>query len=425
MNSKIKIAVIGSGISGLSCSWLLSKKYKVDLYEKNDYFGGHSNTKSILTRLDNKRISVDTGFIVYNNKNYPNLSMFFEQLKVDSFSSNMSFSVSVNNGNFEYGGENLSTLFSQRLNVLNPYFWRMIFDILKFNRKSILDLEKIKDDGLTIDKYLKINKYSNYYIYRHLYPMAASIWSSPIDKIKNYPFKKFIIFFKNHGLLSINNRPQWKTLKNGSRSYVKKIINNPKISSFLNEKVYSLERKNTKIFLKSKKRNEIYDHVILASHANDNLEYLKKPTKFEKSCLSKIKYQKNIAYLHSDEKFMPTSRKVWSSWNYMQDEKDYSKIYVTYWMNKLQDLKTNEQIFVSLNLPNEPNKSKLFAKIEYFHPIFNKQTIEAQEAIKSIQGKNNTWFCGAYLGNGFHEDGIESGLHVAERILGFNRPWKR
>ena len=424
MNKKMKIVVIGSGISGLSCSWLLSKGYNVTLFEKNDYFGGHTNTQLINTKTDKKNIDVDTGFIVFNNRNYPNLSAFFNLLGVKSYNSNMSFGVSLKGGNLEYGGDNFNSMFAQRSNILNINFWLMIKDILKFYKNAELDIGFFKN--LSIEEYLNLKLYSNSFKNNHLYPMAASIWSAPLEKIKNYPFENFINFFKNHGLLSLVDRPQWQTVLGGSKKYVEKILNNFKIKSFKSEEVLSINRERKKIFVTTNKRELVCDHVVFASHADEVLKILEEPSDEELYYLSMIKYQKNIAYLHSDQNFMPKLKKVWSSWNYIQrGKKNLNNLCVTYWMNKLQNLNTKEQIFVTLNTHPIFNIKNVYKKIIYSHPIYDKETITAQKGIKNIQGIKNTWFCGAYQGNGFHEDGIKSGLNIAEKISKYTRPWKK
>lgn len=420
---KKKIAVIGSGISGLACSWLLSKKFNVSLFEKNNYFGGHSNTQKISTCFEKKKVSVDTGFIVFNNQNYPNLRSFFKILDVATYDTDMSFSVSLRNRNFEYGGGNIDSLFAQRSNLFSLSFWIMLKDIIRFYRKAEKDIYNFQGD--TIDSYLKKKSYSNFFINNHLYPMAASIWSAPLGEIKKFPFVTFLNFFKNHGLLELINRPKWKTVLNGSKEYVKKVLNESKVQAYISKKVLGVSRKNNKIYISTKEEEKVFDQVVFSCHSDESLELISKPTYQEKINLSKIRYQKNVVWLHSDENFMPKRKKVWSSWNYMDlsTKNSTDDLSVTYWMNKLQKLDTSDNIFVSLNLPEEPERGKTYKKIIYSHPIFDHSTLEGQSGLKSIQGLNNTWFCGAYNGNGFHEDGIKSGLDIAEKISKSKRPW--
>ena len=422
MRKKLKIAVIGSGISGLSAAWLLSKSHEVTIYEKNDYLGGHSNTQNIKTKYENTNISVDTGFIVFNENNYKHLSSFFKFLNVSTYETDMSFSVSVDNGLFEYGGANFGSLFAQKANLLKKDYWIMLLEIVKFYSKA--EVDKLKYKKLTINDYLIKMKYSDFFIKNHLLPMAASIWSAPIDEIKQFPFSNFIEFFKNHGLLNLTNRPKWRTVENGSREYVKKIISKSRFKVKISEKVKRVVRENKKIKINTEFNDEIFDHVIFACHSDQCLKILDKPTQHEKLNLLKIRYKKNIVWLHSDEQFMPKRRDVWSSWNYMNNG-DYKKksLSVTYWMNNLQNLKTSEDIFVSLNPMKEPKREKIYKKLTYSHPLYDLNTISGQKGLLDIQGQNSTWFCGAYLGNGFHEDGIKSGLSVAESLGKKKRPW--
>ncbi len=425
MKKKLKIAVIGSGIAGLGCSWLLAKRFNVDIYEKNGYLGGHSNTQTIKTKLDYKLIKVDTGFIVFNDLNYPNLNSLFKELDVKTIQSNMSFAVSVDNKNFEYGGESFYTLFAQKKNIISLSFWKMLFEILMFYKNVLPDKSKYKSK--TIEQYLEIKKYSNTFKYKHLYPMASSIWSTPITQIKKYPFINFIDFFNNHGLLKLFNRPMWKTVVNGSQSYIQKIIKNSSCNVFLKEKVDKVKRYKSGIEIKTNKNKRIYDHVVFACHPDQTLKILDKASDEEISLLSSISYKKNIVYLHSDNSFMPENKKIWSSWNYLErsSENEQKSLMVTYWMNKLQRINTKENIFVTLNPEETPDNEKIYKKIIYEHPVFTKKSIHSANGLLKIQGINNTWYCGAYTGNGFHESGLVSGLNVAEDLSGLSRPWKK
>ena len=350
----IKIAVIGSGISGLSCAHYLSQHYKVDLFEKNKYFGGHTNTQEI--KVNNKKINVDTGFIVFNSINYPNLCKLFKKLKIQSYESDMSFSVSNLIEDLEYSGTNLLGLFSQKKNLLNWKFLKMLIEIVKFNNSVEKDKKKYKN--LTIQGYLDKKKYSDYYKYQHIFPMAASIWSSNIEDIKNYPFEKFVNFFSNHGLLKIFNRPKWRTVSGGSQRYVNSILSSQEIKSYKNCNVKFLYKKKEKIYLEIFGKQKLYDHLIIATHADQVNEFLRNKNK-EKRIFESIKYTKNNVYLHSDESLMPKIRNCWSSWNYLEHSKN-SNITVTYWMNKLQNIQIKKNIFVSLNPSVIPEKKKNF-----------------------------------------------------------------
>lgn len=425
MKKRLKIAIIGSGISGLGCSWLLSKRFDVDLYEKSDYIGGHSNTQTIKTRFDNRLVKVDTGFIVFNELNYPNLHSLFKLLDVKTIESNMSFSVSLDEQNFEYGGENLFKIFAQKRNILNFSFWKMLFEIVIFNKNALSDKQNYKSK--TIEQYLEIKGYSEMFQYKYLYPMASSIWSSPLSKIKEYPFLNFIEFFNNHGLLKITNRPKWKTVLNGSQSYIKKILKDSSMKIFLQKKVNKVKRFKNYVQIETNRTRRVYDHVVFACHSDQILQILDNVTNEEEMYLSNITYKKNIVYLHSDNSFMPKNKMIWSSWNYIEMLKpnDQKSLTVTYWMNKLQKIDTTENIFVTLNPAKIPDKQMIYKRIFYEHPVFTKKSIESSAGLEKIQGKNNTWFCGAYLGNGFHESGFVSGLNVAENLSGVLRPWKK
>ena len=407
--SKLKIAVIGSGISGLSCAWNLSKNLVVDLYEKNDYFGGHSNTHSF--KVNGKETHIDTGFIVFNDLNYPNLCSFFEDLNIKSYESDMSFSVSMHDSKLEYSGKSFSTLFAQKKNLLNFQFLKMLYEITRFYKEA--EKDKLSFKNITISDYLKKKKYSMYFKNNHLYPMAASIWSSPINEIAKYPFQEFVSFFSNHGLLRIVGRPKWRTVYGGSKEYVKKVLDNKNIRSFKNRNV-RMERKKGKWQIIGKQHSKYYDHVVLCVHSDQVKQVIPDDMYNHSDIFSGIKYNKNKVYLHSDDRFMPKNKKAWASWNYMQNNDQLS---VTYWMNLLQDLKISDNYFVSLNPIKIPDKKKIEKIITYEHPIYDLETFDSQKKVGLIQGLNNTWFCGAYLGYGFHEDGIKSGKRVAAKIL--------
>ena len=404
-----KIAIIGSGISGLSCAWYLSKRHLVDIYERNSYFGGHSNTQTI--KLRDNDVDVDTGFIVFNELNYPKLCKFFVDLGVESYSSDMSFSVSMKKGELEYSGSSLATIFAQKKNFINLAFLKMLIEIYKFYNNAENDKDYFQN--YTIDEYLKKKKYSEFFKFNHLYPMAASIWSSPLDDIIRYPFVEFVNFFSNHGLLRIINRPKWRTVLGGSRKYVEKVIGNNRINSYKNSQAIVNRLRNRKIEVNFNGKLRNYDHVVVCVHSDEVKDVINHQENNHHNIFSKIKYTKNLVYLHKDPRLMPKRKNVWASWNYIEDEKKSS---VTYWMNKLQNLNTNEDIFVSLNPSCRPEIGKTIKKIIYHHPLFDFKTFKAQKEIQMIQGERNIWFCGAYLGYGFHEDGINSGIKIANKL---------
>ena len=414
--SKLKIAIVGSGISGLSSAWLLSNYAEVHVFEKNDYLGGHTNTVTINTS-SNEKIDVDTGFIVFNRLNYPNFSNFLDYLVVKTYKSDMSFSASIVHKHLEYSGKNLNTIFCQRKNIFNLSFWKMLMDIIRFFNNAKKDLKKFSN--YTINDYLSEKKYSEQFTCDFLFPMAGSIWSMKFRVIRKYPFASFVNFFDNHGLLNFFNRPQWETIKGGSKKYIKKIMSEKKIKFFLKEEVILIKKKGKYLNIVTSKRKKNFDHVVFANHSNEALKILKDLDLEEKKHLSKIKYQNNTAYLHSDVSLMPKSFKTWSSWNYISSMKD--NLCVTYWMNLLQHLETNQNIFVTLNPYKLPKTTKIFRKINYSHPVFDKNAVYSQKFIN--KNNKNIWFCGAYLGYGFHEDGIKSGLEIAEKIIKSKRPW--
>jgi len=418
------IAVIGSGISGLSCAWLLNKVHNITLYEKDDRLGGHSNT--VTFPLHGKDVDVDTGFIVFNPVNYPNLVQLFTELGVANCETDMSFAVSVDEGSLEYSGSGLNGLLAQKRNLIRPSFWRMTKDLLRFYRESSEWLNKPELESMTLEQLLKAGRYSDEFIYHHLLPMGAAIWSTPVDQMLQYPALSFLRFCQNHGLVQLNDRPQWHTVINGSRCYVEKIAHELSGKIRLNSRIHKIIRADDQVIIEDHHGNyEYYDDVVLACHSDQALALLDKPTAEEQRLLGCFPYQRNKAYLHLDASLMPKREAVWSSWNYMASgDKSKQQVSVTYWMNKLQPLNTETPVFVSLNPLQEPESGKIIRSFFYDHPSFGYQSLAAQRELWSLQGVKNTWFCGAYFGYGFHEDGLQSGLAVAEQLGGLARPWQ-
>ena len=413
----MKIAVVGSGISGLSAAYYLSKKHKVDLFEKKDHFGGHSYTVNIPATKFNELISVDLGFIVFNKINYPNLVKLFENLQVPYEKSNMSFSVSVKDTNIEYSGSGLNGLFSNKRNIFNLDFLKMIKEIFSFYKMA----DKINIDNYsnhTLGDFLKLKKMSDYFINFHIIPMVAAIWSMPPDMVYDMPMVLFLNFFKNHGLFKIKNRPQWYTVTGRSKTYVRKILETINGEYFKNYKITNVLRNknNVKLYYGSANEYFEYDKVVFAVHADEALKLIKDPTEKEKKILQNFQYKKNIAYLHNDDRLMPNRRNVWSSWNSILDTNDIKKNCVTYWLNKLQNLKTKENYFLTLNPFISINDNKIIKKVEFTHPYYEMKTIDAQKYLSKLQGVNNSFFCGSYFGYGFHEDGLNSGIEIANRL---------
>ena len=413
----MKIAVIGSGISGLSAAHFLSKKHKVDLFEKNDHFGGHSYTVDINSKNSNETIALDLGFIVFNKINYPNLVNLFEKIQVNYEKSNMSFSVSVKNSNIEYSGSGLKGLFGNKYNIFNLSFITMIKDIFFFY-KMAENLNKESFENQTLGEFLKFKKMSDYFIKFHIIPMVSAIWSVPTDLAYKMPMSLFINFFQNHGLFKIKNRPQWYTVTGRSKVYVKKILNTINGEYFKNYKIKNVVRNENGIKLYYGPSNEYfeYDKVIFAVHANEILKLIKDPSENEKKILKNFQYKKNIAYLHNDERLMPNRKNVWSSWNSILDKNDIKKNCITYWLNKLQNLKTKKNYFLTLNPFISVEENKIIKKVEFSHPFYDINTINAQRHLSELQGINNTYFCGSYFGYGFHEDGLNSGMEVAKKL---------
>ena len=413
----MKIGVIGSGISGLSAAHFLSKKHKVDLFEKNDHFGGHSYTIEVLSNDPNERISMDLGFIVFNKINYPNLVNLFEKLKINYEKSNMSFSVSVKNSNIEYSGSGLKGLFSNKYNIFNFKFIKMIKEIFSFYKISEnMNKESFKDQ--TLGEFLKSKKMSDYFIKFHIIPMVSAIWSTPTELSYEMPMSLFINFFQNHGLFKIKNRPQWYTVAGRSKTYVNKILETISGEYFKNYKIRNVLRNKGKIKLYYGSSNEYfeYDKVVFAVHADEILKLIKDPTENEKKILENFQYKKNIAYLHNDDRLMPERKNLWSSWNSILDKNDIKKNCVTYWLNKLQNLNTKKNYFLTLNPFISIEDSKIIKKVEFTHPFYDLKMINAQKYLSELQGVNNTYFCGSYFGYGFHEDGLNSGIEVSNKL---------
>ena len=406
----MKIAVIGSGISGLSASYYFSKKYKVDLFEQDDHFGGHSYTYDI--KEDNKIIAVDLGFIVFNEQTYPNLIRFFNELNVPFEKSNMSFSVSIKDTNVEYGGSGFNAIFANKKNLLNFKFLKMINEIINFY-KTAPSLVNTETSNATLGDYLKSSKLSKYFIEYHIIPMVAAIWSMPFQKAKEMPLKLFLNFFTNHGLFKLKNRPQWYTVSNRSRTYVKKVLEKISGEVFKNYKVSKILRSENNVRILIGNEYQDYDHVILASHADQSLELLDDPSLEESEILKKFTYVSNEAYLHRDENLMPIRKSAWSSWNSISKNENTC---VTYWLNKLQNLNSEKSYFLTLNPVEAIDKNKIIKKIHFTHPYFNKDNVALQKDLNKLQGKKRTWFCGSYFGYGFHEDGLKSSKELFKKF---------
>ena len=410
----MKIAVIGSGISGLSASYFLSKKHHVDLFEKEDRFGGHSYTTDLI--VNKKKIPVDIGFIVFNHLTYPNLINFFNEIDIEIEKSDMSFSVSVEGTNFEYCGKGLKGIFANKSNFLNIKFIRMFLEILKFYK--LCDKISNIDQVITLDEFLKKNKWSKSFINYHIIPMVSAIWSMPPYEAGKMPMNFFLKFFQNHGLFKLRNRPQWYTVAHRSKTYVNKVLSQISGEYFKNYKINSIQRVSSGVQVYYGGANEFfdYDKVILATHADQALSLIKNPTDQEIKTLSNFDYKKNLAVLHCDESVMPKNKKVWSSWNTYVDPKNLNKSSLTYWLNLLQNINCEKNIFLTLNPLKEISNEKIYKKIEFTHPYYDQKALDNQKNLKNIQNKENLLFCGSYFGYGFHEDGIKSSIEMLKNL---------
>ena len=413
----MKIAVVGSGISGLSAAYFLSKRHKVDLFEKEDHFGGHSFTIDVeYQKEENKKISIDIGFIVFNHQTYPNFVNFLKENKIDIEKSNMSFSVSVKETEIEYCGKGLRGIFSNRKNLFNFKFIKMFFDIINFYKKNS-DLKSINEKE-TLEDYLKKQNLSEYFVNYHIIPMVSAIWSMPPHESKQMPLKFFLKFFQNHGLFKLKNRPQWYTIKNRSRTYVNKILENISGEYYKNYKINKLIRTSNGVKLYYGDNAEFFDYekIVLATHADEALSLIENPSEDEKNILSNFHYKKNIAVIHTDERVMPKNKKAWSSWNSLLDKNDIKKNSITYWLNLLQNLNIEKNIFITLNPFFEIEKNKIIRTVNFTHPYYNHKSLISQKKLNSLQNKKNILYCGSYFGYGFHEDGIKSSIEMIKYL---------
>mgnify|MGYP001356512734 FL=1 len=413
----MKIAVIGSGISGLSSAYYLSKKHKVDLFEKQDRFGGHSYTLDIEYEV-NKKVSADIGFMVFNKITYPNLINFFEENKIEIEKSDMSFSVNVKNTNIEYCGKGLNGIFSNRSNLFNYKFVKMFFEIINFYKGcENLDVNSL-EDNITLGQYLERIKKTDYFINYHIIPMVSAIWSMPPYEASQMPLSFFINFFKNHGLFKLKNRPQWFTVTNRSKTYVNKILSKISGEYYKNYEINKIERNNSgvKVYYGSANEFFTYDKVVLATHADESLKMISDVTDSEKKILDNFKYRKNTAVIHSDECSMPKNKKAWCSWNSSLNPDNKENSSVTYWLNQLQNLKISKNIFLTINPFFKIDPNKIYNEINFTHPYYDENALKNQSKLNSIQNVKNTLFAGSYFGYGFHEDGIKSSMDMLKTL---------
>jgi|TARA_B110000116_G_scaffold272075_1_gene295085 predicted NAD/FAD-binding protein len=412
----MKIAVIGAGISGLTAAYYLKDKHQVTVLESEGRIGGHTATVDVTH--EGRDYAIDTGFIVYNDWTYPKFIELLNELGVATDATEMSFSVSCDSSGVEYGGNNLNTMFAQRLNLFKPSFIGMVKDILRFNKAAIEDLDSGRlEETATLGQYLQDNKYGRAFIEHYLVPMGCAIWSASTKTMIDFPLLFFVRFFKNHGLLSVNNRPQWRVVRGGSRSYLKPLIEQLKDSIHVSVDIYRVQRHSggVKIELKSGEVQE-YDHVVFACHSDQAKALLGDISDTEDSVLSAIPYQSNEVVLHTDDTILPRKKLAWSSWNYRLRSGDQSRAVLTYDMNILQGIDSDTTFCVTLNDRVSIDASKILGVYNYSHPVFSLESVAAQSRWGDINGVKRTWFCGAYWGNGFHEDGVASGRRVAQAL---------
>lgn len=422
--SRKHIAVIGAGIAGLSAAWLLAREHRVTLFERNRYFGGHTHTVTVDTPLGPQ--GIDTGFVVYNERNYPHLTGLFAHLGLPTQATDMSFAASIADGRLEYAGSSLDTLFAQRRQLASPPYWGMLADILRFNRLAKRSLETGDADHLNLGEYLRRGRFGRRLRDHYLLPMAAAIWSCPTHTMAEFPATSFLQFFRNHGLLDLKNRPQWRTVTGGAREYVNRLLHDIGPEAHSDLPAIRVGRADTGPWVRTADdKLHRFDEIVLACHADEALALIERPSIAETAVLGAFRYQANHALLHTDARLMPRRRKVWSSWNYLAEGgRGGDRVSVSYWMNRLHRLEAGvPDLFVSLNPLREPAADSVIEEMTYHHPVFDLQALRAQQQLRCIQGVDRLWFTGSYAGYGFHEDALCSSVELVQKGFGITAPW--
>ena len=417
-------AVVGSGISGLCAAWLLARRHRVILIEQDGRLGGHSNTVTVTA--PEGEVPIDTGFIVYNGASYPNLVALFRHLEVETDRTSMGFAVSLAGGAYEYSGTGAGGVFGQGANIASIAHWRMVGDILRFFREASDLAGTPAAEETPLGAWLAARGYSKAFIDRHILPMGAAIWSAPAHEILGFPVASFARFFENHGLLQVRNRPEWRTVTGGSRVYVERLLADQPIEVLSGDGARAVTRDTSGVRVRLRSGRDVAaDQVVIAAHADDALAMLADADGEERRILGAFRYTRNTAVLHWDERHMPKRRRVWAAWNVTGTALDGSgALAVTYWMNRLQPLRTARDHFVSVNPLHDIAPGREIARFDYAHPVIDGAARSAQPELWSLQGRRRTWFCGSYFGFGFHEDGLQSGLAVAEEVGEVRRPWR-
>ncbi len=414
----MEIAIIGGGAAGITAAHILQRKNRVTMFERNDYVGGHTHT-IIIEEGEDRGTAVDTGFIVMNDRTYPTLHQFLAQLKVPYRNSDMSFGFYCERTGMQYSGRGISGLFARRRNLFKRSHWEMIRDIFRFNKAALQDLREGRTEGVLLGEYVKAFRFSDAFRDQYLIPMGAAIWSTPAEEMFAFPAETFLRFFENHGLLTVADRPQWQTVVGGSHSYVKAFLNAFQGVVETNAQIRAVERGEDDVTIHFHNQEpKTYDRVVIAVHADQVLPLLANPSDEERSVFSTWQYNENHTVLHTDETVMPPNKRAWASWNYTREQGAAGKqpLSVTYHMNRLQGFHTTNQYFVTLNRKQQIKPECIIREMQYTHPLFTEEAVKTQRRMKTMYGKQNTYYCGSYFGYGFHEDAVKSGVEAAKAM---------